>query len=255
MAMDKDIRAAIRRTVESNGDIVVLGLNQLPKTLSYEEDPAGGPDIVNRMPEYRGDLNRGRFNLKGEVYDGNDMDADELDDDVRKAPVNVDRLSIPTSTSNPSRPRTLAAGYYLYVGERAKEYADQRGTLTVMFRDGTFYNYYNVPPGTWQEFKSSISKGPMLNRRNKFQGSDGILLAYPHGPANISEVPEQLQRYVYRAARSAQLASAAKYKRNIKVGDRAVRTTYVPTSKQKQVRYSKGRAKADTSRGKNPYQK
>ena len=55
---------------------------------------------------------------------------------------------VPTSTSNPERPRTVAAGYDA-----------QEQKITVVFRDGTFYNYYEVSPTEWTQFKSRVSKG------------------------------------------------------------------------------------------------
>lgn len=54
----------------------------------------------------------------------------------------------PTSTSNPERPRTLAAGY----NKRSQ-------VMTVVFRDGTWWNYYSVTSLTWKNFKSAYSKG------------------------------------------------------------------------------------------------
>ena len=268
MAKWDNEKAGLRaRLTEVTGDIVVPKISAYSVT-PYEVDektgkalldPATGRPARFKASEYRAD--EFRASIKGiddynaPIYDGNRFGANTVDDDVNQRPVNTNNLAIPTATSNPSRPRTLAAGYYLYVGERAKDYADQRGKLTVMFRDGTFWNYYNVPPGTWQEFKNSISKGPMLNRKNRYQGADGILLSYPNGPADVTDIPEELQRYTYRVARRAQKASVSKYKRDVQVGDRTVRTTYVPTSAQKQVKYSKGKTTTNTSRGRNPYQK
>lgn len=274
---DPNIRAKLRaRAVEATGDTYIPSVSKYTVN-PYEVDdqnrtlidPNTGRALRNRSPEYRADEFRStaeydelrrlkredRDNYRWTMYDGNAVPASSVDDDVNQQPVNINNLTIPTSTSNPSRPRTLAAGYYLYVGERAKQYSDRRGKLTVMFRDGTFYNYYDVPPGVWQEFKSSISKGTMLNKANQYQGSDGILLNYPHGPADITEIPEELQRYVYRVARVSQGASTSTRARSVKVGDRMVRTKYTPTSAQKMVKYSKGSVAKNTSLGKNPNQK
>lgn len=278
---DPDIRAKLRaRAVEATGDTYLPSISRYTVN-PYEVDdqnrtlidPNTGRALRNRSPEYRADEFRStaeydelrrlkredRDNYRWTMYDGNAVSASAVDDDVNQKPVNINNLSIPTSTSNPSRPRTLAAGYYLYVGERAKDYADQRGKLTVMFRDGTFYNYYNVPPGVWQEFKSAISKGPLLNRggqgKNRKQGADGILLNYPHGPADITEIPEELQRYVYRVARVSQGALATRRARDVQVNGRMVRTRYTPTSAQKMVKYSKGAVTKNTKLGKNPNQK
>lgn len=59
----------------------------------------------------------------------------------------------PTPSINPPRPRTLAAGY------------DARTrTMRVRFRDGAGYEYYNVTPQTWQNFKRVKSPGRAINR-------------------------------------------------------------------------------------------
>lgn len=85
-----------------------------------------------------------------EVIDTPDDEEHEFDapnEDLHPAPITIRA----TSTSNPARPRTLRAGY---------EHAT--GTLTVIFRDGTWWNYYNVPPDMWNGFKNSKSKGRYL---------------------------------------------------------------------------------------------
>lgn len=59
----------------------------------------------------------------------------------------------PTKTSNPGRPRTLAAGY-----------DGKTDTLTVVFREGAVYEYYGVTGVQWQRFKRSASPGKYINR-------------------------------------------------------------------------------------------
>ena len=62
------------------------------------------------------------------------------------------RLSLSsTSTTDPEKPRTLSAGY-----------DEENYILTVQFRDGTLYNYYDVPPQMWNEFEAAESKGRFL---------------------------------------------------------------------------------------------
>lgn len=58
----------------------------------------------------------------------------------------------PTSTINPGRPRTLAAGY----DERSQ-------ALRIKFRDGEYYTYYNVPPSVWWKFRRASSPGRYIN--------------------------------------------------------------------------------------------
>jgi hypothetical protein len=112
---------------------------------------------------------------------------------------------LPTSTTNWRRPRTVAAGYD-YDAE------NDTGVLTVVFRDGTFYNYYDVPSSVWIEFHNSFSKGPMLNRKTKNGGQaiDGKLLSYKHGPADMSSLSPKAQEFLYKVARTIQIYNREK---------------------------------------------
>ena len=56
-----------------------------------------------------------------------------------------------TTSSNPKRPRTIKAGYDI-----------KSQTMTVVFRDGTWWNYYEVPMSMWQGFILADSKGQYL---------------------------------------------------------------------------------------------
>jgi hypothetical protein len=57
----------------------------------------------------------------------------------------------PTSSTNPDRPRTVGAGY---------DPAERK--LTVIFRDGTYYNYFNISNLEWSNFKKARSKGRFI---------------------------------------------------------------------------------------------
>lgn len=59
----------------------------------------------------------------------------------------------PTPSINPPRPRTLAAGY-----DREQQ------IVRVKFRDGALYEYYDVPPNVWRNFKRVKSPGRLINR-------------------------------------------------------------------------------------------
>lgn len=60
----------------------------------------------------------------------------------------------PTRSSNPSDPRTAAAGY-----------DPETKTLRVEWGDGgPAYNYYNVPPRVWKDFQRAPSPGKYINR-------------------------------------------------------------------------------------------
>jgi hypothetical protein len=97
---------------------------------------------------------------------------------------------IPTSTMNYKRPRTVAAGY-----DKARQ------ILTVVFRDGTFYNYYEVTPTEWQNFKKRVSKGQYIYRYLDFK---------PRGPANVRSIPAGVRKEFYRYARISQTSSRGK---------------------------------------------
>ena len=69
----------------------------------------------------------------------------------------------PTNTSNPPRPRTMAAGYdykskTMFVRFRGERIA--RG----IYRDGASYEYYNVTRREWDRFRTAYSPGRMINQ-------------------------------------------------------------------------------------------
>ena len=76
-----------------------------------------------------------------------------------------------TTSSNPEKPRTLKAGYDFVTG-----------TLTVVFRDGTWWEYRNVPDFMWYDFQAAVSKGQYLRESGLDSWSD-------MGPANIDSMP------------------------------------------------------------------
>lgn len=80
-------------------------------------------------------------------------------------------LMTTTTSSNPSKPRTLKAGY---------DYANN--ILTVVFRDGTWWEYRNVPEELWTAFKMSESKG-------RFLRDSGLDTWDDMGPADIESMP------------------------------------------------------------------
>lgn len=65
---------------------------------------------------------------------------------------------VPSRTTNPTKPRTLSAGY-----DRASQ------TLSVVFRDGTSWNYYGVTYQMWTAFKASPSPGRYIATRLDFK--------------------------------------------------------------------------------------
>ena len=92
---------------------------------------------------------------------------------------------VPTSTTNPERPRTVAAGY-----------DEDEEKITVVFRDGTFYNYYEVSKQEWQAFKTRVSKGQYIYKYLDFK---------PRGAADVSSLSATARKTFYRFSRAAQI--------------------------------------------------
>jgi hypothetical protein len=136
----------------------IISLVQAKETLQYY-DPETGTNY-NNLADYDG------------AQDGEDETPAEL-------------TVVPTSTINPERPRTVAAGY---------DKIDKK--ITVVFRDGTFYNYYQVSPTEWQAFKARVSKGRYIY---------SYLDSKPRGPADIGGISAVARKAFYRLARGSQV--------------------------------------------------
>lgn len=115
--------------------------------------------------------------------------------DTSPAPITVN----PTSTTNWRRPRTVAAGW------APRSSSEDLGTLTVVFRDGTMYNYYDINRNTWRNFRNAYSKGRYIRM---------YLNSRRRGPARFTGVPEEYREAMYRLARTAQYQSATGNGRN-----------------------------------------
>lgn len=126
---------------------------------------------------------------------------------------------IPTSSSAPKRPRTVAAAY-------APDPVNNNGTLTVVFRDGTYYNYYDVNDSEWNKFHGQLSKGPMLNPSTRNNPMPGFLMSKPRGEADVSNTPADVLEALHRRSTMSQLTRPNRrfreqVQRNIKSGPAA----------------------------------
>lgn len=149
---------------------------------------------ANRGSERYEQLNAVYDNFSASYYDQQANDPQNLPVGATEAAVLSD---VPTSSTDYGRPRTVAAGYDA-----------SRQTMTVVFRDGTFYNYYEVTPGEWSAFSSSFSKGkPWLNRGFKGgkQEFDGLFIGKPRGEADVSTIDPVVREQLYRVSRTQQL--------------------------------------------------
>lgn len=122
--------------------------NQLSLPLDFEPRIPSAAELL-RM----GDAGR-PIAPEGGDFDMIDL-SEEDDTEPDQAPGPAAILSVvPTSTTNPQRPRTLAAGY-----------DHHRKTITVVFRDGTLWNYYGCSMSVWTAFKRAPSKGVFIRLR------------------------------------------------------------------------------------------
>lgn len=148
--------------------------------------------------------------------------AAESSTETQAAPMSI----IPTSTINPDRPRTTAAGY-----------DPRRHVITVMFRDGTFYNYYDITNMEWINFARAISKGRFIL---------SYLDSKRRGAASVFGMPEKHRQALYKAARTSQHRAeghqrihtrSSKRRKKLVTGSRVV-------SKARKERYNKARREA-----------
>jgi hypothetical protein len=102
------------------------------------------------------------------------------------APITV----VPTSSSDTRRPRTVAAGY-----------DPDRGVLTVVFRDGTWYNYYEVTKDEWTSFKGTVSKGKYIYKFLDYK---------PRGAADTQGLAAGVRKTLYSVSRAYQLGTSIK---------------------------------------------
>jgi hypothetical protein len=111
----------------------------------------------------------GYKNTPGTFYNPDNIFADNIEETDRTRPARI--LEAPTWTSNIHRPRTIAAGYDL-----------QQEKLTIVFRDGTVWNYYDVPKEKWNQFHALHSKGLYIKN---------VLDGYDYGPASLTLIEQQ----------------------------------------------------------------
>jgi hypothetical protein len=120
-----------------------------------------------------------------EPYLGNTYNYGDTGEAVNLAPVYFGpsnmNTQIPTTTENPMRPRTVAAAF-----------DPKRHIITIIFRDGTMYNYYECDRTDWNGFVRRQSKGDYIAT---------VLDGKPRGIADVSSVDPQIRLAAVTAAR------------------------------------------------------
>ena len=71
----------------------------------------------------------------------------------------------------------------------------------MVFRDGTYYNYYGVTPREWDLFRSNQSKGVFIRM---------FLDRKPRGVANASNIDPGIRQQLYRVLETAQRFNSGK---------------------------------------------
>lgn len=210
--VDPDVAVELLRLQQGTGgaytsiDSVFKGLPTAPsvgefaKSGAFAEARALFFDEQLRASQFGYDITSGTYYVTSTAYDPttksryvrggieyNNFAQDPRDYEDQAAPITVK----PTSTTNPNKPRTIAAGYRPGTSEDGKA-----GTLTVIFRDGSYYNYYEVEPYLWQQFKQVKSKGRFIRK---------YLDQKPRGYASISYISAIAQRSEYFVSRTNQI--------------------------------------------------
>jgi hypothetical protein len=186
--------AKLRALIEETGAKNNLDLAIGP---AYPFNPKAKNVVVQNPNKYYLPLNS--YDM-GDDVDDEDNPFNELEESPNRP---AELTDVPTSTTNVRKPRTVAAGY-----------DESRSVLTVVFRDGTVWNYDNVTPGQWQNFHASISKGkPWIN---EFKFGVGQ-------PADMAKIDPNVQAELYSVARTAQLQYQSKYRYRIADGKPPVR--------------------------------
>jgi len=168
------------RQMKGITEIVGQEFKGIPTTASYGEFD----EMIPLFGNQRGTNAQAKETMKyydpltGSQYENYGEEPDMVDDQPAELTL------VPTSTINPERPRTVAAGY-----DKNEE------KITVVFRDGTFYNYYQVTPTEWQRFKAVVSKGRYIM---------AYLDSKPRGQADVSSISQTARTAFYRFSRAAQ---------------------------------------------------
>jgi len=180
-------------------------VGEFAKTGQFAEARSLYFDDAVRASQLGYDLTTGKYYTTSTAYDPNtksrytrggieydNLAADARDYETEPAPITVK----PTSTTNPKKPRTIAAGYRPATSEDGRA-----GTLTVIFRDGSYYNYYDVEPYLWQQFKQVKSKGRFIRM---------YLDQKPRGYASVSYISAIAQKTEYYISRTNQVMTKGK---------------------------------------------
>jgi hypothetical protein len=199
-------------------------------------------DTLNDTDVANGYMESGKFYLP-ESYDISQTASEEVLEDAGGDTPAFVQWDVPTSSTNYERPRTVAAGY-----------DEQRQVMTVVFRDGTFYNYYEVSSGEWESFHASFSKGkPWLNRKNKYQASDGLFIDKPRGDAgDMADINPQIREALYRVARTQQQKIKPKEGRSVQRPGYANGEGVMTPIRNRQGRSPSAYKRAGTIQGRNP---
>jgi hypothetical protein len=156
---------------------------QRPKNPNFDQDVPPGYQYENLSPmpiDTLGGRGGGKYADTGVPVPRNAADFAIADQYVQN----------PTTSEDVNRPRTVAAAY-----------EPDEHKLTVVFRDNTYYNYYEVTKDEWKDFKESYSKGKYIA---------DYLNSKPRGVADMSEVPAEILTHAFASSRLEQISRLTK---------------------------------------------
>lgn len=165
--------ANVRKAYEKGRHEFTEVLDAFGNVIDKNIDARGANYNIDQTSQYRvGDEALAIYPAEDPAYAPASFDSDDF-------------TEVPTQTSEPDRPRTVAASY-----------DPERSVLTLVFRDSTIYNYYDVTIDEWYEFKGKSSKWQYISDHLNFK---------PRGPADTSDLPPKLRYLAYRGARALQI--------------------------------------------------
>jgi hypothetical protein len=184
-----DLDTSVNRFVEEQNTFDVFKRGEMdqfgprrPRIKGYDPTKPIGAQYANNSPmpiDFQG-------NRRGGVYaSGEPVNTEYVD-----FTSDEDLVQDPTTSTNVNRPRTVAAAY-----------SPEEEKLSVVFRDNTYYNYYEVTPNEWEKFKKEYSKGQYILEH---------LNSKPRGAATMGDVPEELLKYAYLSSRVNQVGKLTK---------------------------------------------
>jgi hypothetical protein len=183
-------------TIDTSGNRTANELTSFEVAERAERDafgpmrPRGKYDLTEPIGRQYNNNSSVPIDFQGNRRGGMYASGDPVDTGYASFTGDLDLVEDPTTSTNVNRPRTLAAAY-----------SPEEEKLTVIFRDNTYYNYYEVTEEDWADFKKEYSKGKFILER---------LNGKPRGAASMGEATSKLLGHVHTSTRLRQVQKLTK---------------------------------------------